>query len=377
MKKSRFSDEQIIGFLRQAEAGMGIPELCRSGGFSQATFYKWRAKFGGMQVSEAQRLRELESENAKLKRLLAEAHLDIHALKSVFGVKALAPQARRDAIRQMIEQHHLSERHACRLVGLSRDSYRHPPQPSELNATLGEQIRQTALVRRRFGYRRIHDMLREQFPGVNHKRIYRLYRQANLAVKQRRKAKRPTQERVPLQLARNINEVLSMDFVSDSLCNGRRIKCLTVVDDFSKESVEIAVDYGISGQYVTRVLDQVARFRGYPAAVRTDNGPEFTSRAFLAWTHKNGIRHILIEPGKPMQNGYIESFNGKFRDECLNEQWFESLSQARQCIARWRQDYNEVRPHSSLGRIPPARFAQQHRQRAGGAAGSGQKQNFD
>lgn len=171
----------------------------------------------------------------------------------------------------MIEQHHFSERHACRLVGLSRDSYRHPPQPSALNATLGEQIRQTALVRRRFGYRRIHDMLRQQFPGVNHKRIYRLYRQANLTVKKRRKAKRPAQERVPLQLAKNINEVLSMDFVSDSLSSGRRLKCLTVVDDFSKESVEIAVDYGISGQYVTRVLDQVARFRGYPAAVRTDN----------------------------------------------------------------------------------------------------------
>ena len=277
----------------------------------------------------------------------------------------------------MVEHHHLSERRACRLVGLSRDSYRHPPVASALNASLEESIRQTALVRRRFGYRRIHDMLRKQFPGVNHKRIYRLYRQANLTVKKRRKVKRPPQERVPLQIAKGINEVLSMDFVSDSLANGRRIKCLTVVDDFSKESVEIAVDYGISGQYVTRVLDQVARFRGYPLAVRTDNGPEFTSRAFLAWTHTHGIRHILIEPGKPMQNGYIESFNGKFRDECLNEQWFESLSQARECIAHWRRDYNEVRPHSSLGRIPPARFAQQHRQRAGGAAGSEQKQNFD
>ena len=277
----------------------------------------------------------------------------------------------------MIEQHHLSERRACRLVGLSRDSYRNPPQLSELNTSLGEHIRQTALVRRRFGYRRIHDMLRQQFPGVNHKRVYRLYRQANLAVQKRRKVKRPPQERVPLQLAKNINEVLSMDFVSDSLANGRRIKCLTVVDDFSKESVEIAVDYGISGQYVTRLLEQVARFRGYPLAVRTDNGPEFTSRAFLAWTHTHGIRHILIEPGKPMQNGYIESFNGKFRDECLNEQWFESLSQARECIARWRQDYNEVRPHSSLGRIPPALFARQHRQRAGGAADQPQRQNID
>jgi putative transposase len=121
------------------------------------------------------------------------------------------------------------------------------------------------------------------------------------------------------------------------------------------------VDFGISGQYVTRLLDQAAIFRGYPVAVRTDNGPEFTSRAFLAWTTLHGIRHILIQPGRPMQNGYIESFNGKFRYECLNEQWFQSMPQARDCIAEWRKDYNEVRPHSSLGRIPPSQFAQQQR----------------
>jgi len=166
---------------------------------------------------------------------------------------------------------------------------------------------------------------------------------------------------VPLQIARKVNDVWSMDFVSDSLSNGRRIKCLTVADDFSHECVDIAVDFGISGQYVTRLLDQAAIFRGYPVAVRTDNGPEFTSRAFLAWTTLHGIRHILIQPGRHMQNGYIESFNGKFRDECLNEQWFQSLPQARDCIAEWRKDYNEVRPHSSLGRIPPAQFAQQQR----------------
>jgi putative transposase len=152
-----------------------------------------------------------------------------------------------------------------------------------------------------------------------------------------------------------------MDFVSDSLSNGRRIKCLTVADDFSHECVDIAVDFGISGQYVTRLLDQAAISRGYPLAVRTDNGPEFTSRAFLAWTTLHGIRHILIQPGRPMQNGYIESFNGKFRDECLNEQWFQSLPQARDCIAEWPKDYNEVRPHNSLGRIPTSQFAQQQR----------------
>lgn len=261
----------------------------------------------------------------------------------------------------MIEQHHLSERRACRLVGLSRDSYRNPPVVDAATQQLSAKIVEIAQVRRRFGYRRIHDLLRPQFPGVNHKRIYQLYSQAQLAVRKRKKVRRAASERVPLTVAVRVNEVWSMDFVSDSLANGRRIKCLTVADDFSHECVDIAVDYGISGQYVTRLLDRAAIFRGYPAAVRTDNGPEFTCRAFIAWTQAHGVRHILIQPGRPMQNGYIESFNGKFRDECLNEHWFQTLPQARSEIANWRQDYNEVRPHSSLGRIPPAEFAQRHR----------------
>ena len=264
----------------------------------------------------------------------------------------------------MIEHYDLSERHACRLVGLSRDSYRHPPVPNQATQALSAAIIDIAQARRRFGYRRIHDLLRPEFPDVNHKRVYRLYSVANLAVRKRKKAKRPTSERVPLQLARAVNEVWSMDFVSDSLATGRRIKCLTVADDFSHECVDIATDYGISGLYVTRLLDQAAVFRGYPNAVRTDNGPEFTSRAFMAWAQSHGIRHILIEPGRPMQNGYIESFNGKFRDECLNEHWFETLLQARAAITAWRKDYNEVRPHSSCKRMPPARFAALHRQRS-------------
>jgi putative transposase len=277
----------------------------------------------------------------------------------------------------MVVEHHLSERRACRLVGLSRDSYRNPPEPDQATLDLSSKIVEIAQVRRRFGYRRIHDLLRPQFPGVNHKRVYRLYTEANLTVRKRRKAKRPLSERVPLQLAQSTNEVWSMDFVGDSLANGRRIKCLTVADDFSHESVEIAVDYGISGQYVTRILDRAALFRGYPLAVRTDNGPEFTSRAFMGWASSHGIQHILIQPGRPMQNGYIESFNGKFRDECLNEQWFNNLAQARSAISTWRQDYNEVRPHSSLGRIPPAKFAELHRQRAGDATQSSTTTQID
>ena len=233
----------------------------------------------------------------------------------------------------MLELTTLSERRACRLAGLSRDAFRHPPEQTPATQALSARIIELAQVRRRFGYRRLHDLLRPEYPTVNHKKVYRLYREANLVVRRRKKARRPPSERQPLSSATAPNAVWSMDFVSDALANGRRLKCLTVADDFTHECVDITVDHGISGAYVVRVLDQAARFRGYPRAVRTDNGPEFTSRAFIAWTQQNGIQHLLIEPGRPMQNGYIESFNGKFRDECLNEHWFTSLAQSRDVIA--------------------------------------------
>jgi putative transposase len=262
----------------------------------------------------------------------------------------------------MIDQCRLSERRACRLVGLSRTSWRTPPVPDAETVALSVRIVELAHKRRRFGYRRIHDLLRAEGRQDNHKRVWRLYSEAKLAVRRRKKVKRPVSERMALSQASRPNEVWSMDFVMDSLANARRLKCLTVADDFTHESVDITVDHGISGGYVVRVLEQAARFRGYPRAIRTDGGPEFTSRVFLGWAHARGIEHILIEPGRPTQNAYIESFNGKFRDECLNEHWFETLAQARAEIAMWRRDYNEVRPHSSCNRMPPAKFAALHRQ---------------
>ena len=260
----------------------------------------------------------------------------------------------------MLEHTQISERRACRLVGLSRDAWRHPPQPDADTVRLGERIHAVAMERRRFGYRRVHDMLRNEFPGTNHKKVFRLYRMQGLAVRKRNKGKKYRGERTPLVAAMRVNQTWSLDFVSDSLANGRRIKCLTIADDFTHECIDIAVDLSMPGAYVTRILDQAARFRGYPEAIRTDNGPEFTCRAFMAWMQARGIQHILIQPGKPTQNAYIESFNGKFRDECLNENWFETLAQAREVIAIWRQDYNEVRPHGTIGRIPPAAFAAMH-----------------
>jgi putative transposase len=216
----------------------------------------------------------------------------------------------------------------------------------------------------RFGYRRLHDLLRKEHPDVNHKRIYRLYSEAGLAVRRRKKMRRPPSERQRLVAAIAPNAVWSMDFVMDSLANGHRLKCLAVVDDFTHECVDITADHGIGGRYVTRMLDQAARFRSYPRAIRTDNGPEFTCRAFIAWTQQHAIEHLLIDPGKPMQNGYCESFNGKFRNECLNEHWFNGLLDARATIAAWRDDFNQMRPHSSCGRMPPSQFAAEYRQQA-------------
>jgi len=270
----------------------------------------------------------------------------------------------------MVSEHHISERHAFVLVGLSQDTYRHVGQTSALNVELLEQIVQTAHGRRRWGYRMIHDVLRPQYPGINHKRVYRLYTAEGLSIRKRKKTKR-IGVRVPLVAALAVNQTWSMDFVSDAINRpgavSRRIKCLTVADDFSHECVDITADFGIGGDYVTRLLDRAALFRGYPKEVRTDNGPEFTCRAFMTWAQKHSIKHILIEPGSPTQNAYIESFNGTFRDECLDENWFESLEQARQSIATWRADYNEIRPHSSCGRVPPATFAALHRQLTGDA----------
>ena len=216
--------------------------------------------------------------------------------------------------------------------------------------------------RRRFGYRRLHILVEREGFVVNHKRVHRLYRAAGLAVRKRRKRERVAVERRPLQVPSGPNHTWSMDFVFDALANGRPIKCLTVVDDCTKEAVEIAVARRINGQGVADILEAVCRFHGYPAAIRTDQGPEFIGRALDQWATANGVRLMLIQPGKPTQNAYVESFNGKFRDECLNEHWFVSMDHAKAAISSWRRDYNEVRPHSSLGKLTPSAFAAQLRE---------------
>ena len=199
-------------------------------------------------------------------------------------------------------------------------------------------------------------LLREGY-RINHKRTERLYREEGLSLRLKRRRKRSSHLRVVLAEPERINQHWSMDFVSDSLYNGRRFRTLTVVDDLSKECPVLEVDHSLTGQRVARVLDRVALTRGLPDLITVDNGPEFISKALDAWAHANGVKLHFIQPGKPTQNAYIESFNGKFRDECLNEHVFTSLHDAQTKIESWRKDYNENRPHRSLKQLTPNEFA--------------------
>jgi len=252
----------------------------------------------------------------------------------------------------------LSERRSLQVVGMSASSFRYQPA-SDRNEALREQIITLAQRHRRYGSGMIYLKLRQSGQQVNHKRVERLYAEARLQVKRRKRKKVPVADRQPLGRPQAANQVWSMDFVFDRTAEGRVVKNLTVVDDATHESVAIEVERAIGGQSLTRILDQIALNRPLPQAIRTDNGKEFCGQAMLTWAHARGVKLFLIEPGKPNQNAYIESFNGRFRDECLNEHWFTSLSHAKVVIEAWRREYNEERPKKSLGGMTPSAYARQ------------------
>ena len=263
--------------------------------------------------------------------------------------------SRRDLVRYMTTEG-LSERKALRIIGMSASAYRYQPTPDK-NEALKAQIIALAQRHRRYGAGMIYLKLRQAGMVFNHKRVERLYAEAGLQVKKRKRKKVPVADRQPLLRPQQPDQVWSMDFVFDRTGDGRCIKSLTIVDDATHEAIAIVPERAISGMVLTRILDRLALTRGLPQAIRTDNGKEFCGRAMLDWAHARGVRLYLIEPGKPNQNAYIESFNGRFRDECLNEHWFTSLQQAKVLIEAWRREYNEERPKKSLGGLTPAAYA--------------------
>ena len=263
--------------------------------------------------------------------------------------------ARRELVRYMIDKG-LSERRSLRIIEMSVSAYRYEPA-QDRNCVLKEKIIALAQRHRRYGAGMIYLKLRQAGEMVNHKRVDRLYAEAGLQVKKRRRKKIPLSDRHPLERPTSANQVWSMDFVFDRTAEGRSIKSLTVVDDATHEAVTIVPERALGGNQLVRILEQLAGTRGLPKAIRTDNGKEFCSRAMLTWAHTRGVQLFLIEPGKPNQNAYIESFNGRFRDECLNEHWFTSLQHARVVVEAWRKEYNEERPKRSLGGLTPTDYA--------------------
>ena len=252
----------------------------------------------------------------------------------------------------------LSERRALGVLRMSASALRYVPAPDK-NGPLCERILALAQRHRRYGAGMIYLKLRQSGLMVNHKRVERLYGLAQLQVRRRKRKKVPAGERQPLLRPQAANQVWSMDFMFDRTAEGRTIKCLTIVDDATHEAVAIVPERAIGGLALTRILNQLSVQRGLPRVIRTDNGKEFCGRAMLTGAHQRGIALRLIEPGKPNQNAYIESFNGRLRDECLNEHWFTTLAQARVIIEGWRREYNEERPKKGLGGLTPAAYAKQ------------------
>jgi putative transposase len=261
--------------------------------------------------------------------------------------------ARRD-VALLVSEHQLSERQACRLMELDRSTYRYEARPD--NSQLREALLELARQKPRYGYRRLWAILDRRGWKVNVKRIYRLYRAEGLMVRRLKRKRLKRQAPVDSLISRP-NQEWALDFVSDALATGRALRALTIVDSYTRECPAIEVASGISSRQ-TRILDKIIEERGKPDRLRCDNGPEFTSRHFVAWCEEKGIVLHHIQPGKPMQNGHIESFNGRLRDECLNASWFLNLADAKRKIETWRLDYNADRPHSSLAYRTPAEFAQ-------------------
>ena len=321
MKRSRFSEEQIIGILKEHEAGVSVADLCRKHGVSDASIYKWKAKFGGMDVSEAKRLRTLEDENTRLKRL-GGRHAGQRGLEGSRGKEMVTPAAKRKAVAHLRGAFGMSERRACKAIGCCRMTMRYQTTRAD-EAGLRQRMRAIAQERRRFGYRRLHVLLKREGYLVNHKKLSRLYREERLAVRRRGGRKRAIGARAPMTVPMVPNDRWSLDFVSDQLTDGRRFRILTVVDDCTRECLALVAETSLSGIRVARELDRLMIERGKPKMVVSDNGSELTSNAILTWADQSRVAWHYIAPGKPMQNAFIESFNGRLRDE------------TRRCSRRW------------------------------------------
>ncbi|MES0447947.1 MAG: IS3 family transposase [Desulfobacterales bacterium] len=363
MVRKLHSPELIITKLREAEIllnqGANIGEASRKIGVTEQTYYRWRKEYGGMRVEQAKRLKVMEKENARLKKLVAELSIDISILKEVAGGKLLSPSKRRQAILFVQRKLGISERRACTVLGQARKTQRRTPGITDEEEQLRARIVELATQYGRYGYRRITALLKqntEERP-VNHKRVERIWRMEGLKVPK----KQPKRRRLWLNDGSCIrlrpehkDHVWSYDFVMAWTANGKAFRILVIIDEYTRECLAMLVARHITSGDVIEQLYELFLLRGVPEHIRSDNGPEFTAKAVRKWLNRVGVKTLFIEPGSPWENGYVESFNSKLRDELLNGEVFTTLFEARIIIEQWRREYNEIRPHSALGYRPPA-----------------------
>ena len=356
MKKSRFREEQMVTILREADR-RPVPEVAKQHGVSAQTIYSWRKHFGTLEPADVKRLRQLEQENGRLKKMVADRDLEIDVLKEITR-KMVGACVRRQQVASA-RRRGLSSRRACAVLSVARSTLGYESRLRQRDAPALAVMRELAGQYPRYGYRKILVFRARRGHPMSAQRTYRLWHQAGLHVPRRRPRRRVASRRARPLAPTAMNHVWAYDFVFDTCADGRSLKCLTVVDEFTRECLVIDVAGSIRSGRVIDVLGQLVSLHGAPRSLRSDTGPEFIATALLRWLQTAEIDTAFIDPGKPWQNGTDESFNGKFRNECLSLEWFWNRMEATIGIERWRRHDNEERPHMSLGDLTPAEFKKQ------------------
>ncbi|MDQ2230802.1 IS3 family transposase [Citrobacter portucalensis] len=346
MRKARFTEHQIIAVIKSVEAGRTVKDVCREAGISEATYYNWKSRYGGMEASDIKKIKDLEDENRRLKQMFADLSLENRALKDVIEKKPLKPAFKRELVTHLITTFGLSIRQACRSLNLSRTVYHYRPDTTRDEPVI------VAL-----------QAVAERYPW-NHKRIHRIYCLLKLNFRRKGKQRLPVRNPSPLATPEALNQSWSVDFMHDALVCGRRFRTFNVVDDFNREALSIEIDLNLPALRVVRVLDRIAANRGYPVMLRMDNGPEFISLALAEWAEQHAVKLEFIQPGKPTQNAFIERFNRTYRTEILDFYLFRTLNEVREITERWVSEYNCERPHESLNNMTPEEY-RQHNHLAG------------
>jgi putative transposase len=353
MKKSRFSEQQIAFILKQAEDGTTVEEVCRKAGISIQTYYRWRSKYGGLMPSEMKRLKVLEERERPGEATGGQPQPRQGDAAGRHPPKNVGPGRAREIVGYLQASYQVSERRACGAFPINRSTQRYQSRRLD-QAGLKMRIKELAATRVRYGYRRIHVLLRREGWEINHKRTHRLYCELGLQLRNKTpKRKVKAKLRDDRTTATAPNECWSMDFLSDQLFDGRKIRVLSIVDNFTRVSPALDVRTSYRGADVVETLDRIAAEYGRPKRIRLDNGPEFISKDLDVWAYQHDVVLDFSRPGKPTDNAFAEAFNGRVRAECLNAFWFLSLDDARVKCEAWRRDYNELRPHSSLGNQTP------------------------